>query len=260
MPKAKNPKKKVGLDHVDTFVSAEGVPIFRNHKYELISVYNNTTKTTHDSMASLYLGIEDREFSKPSSDDLTARTIELEETMLAGSVLLKTSSGEFGVRMMREEAPRTARQFVRLIRSGQLKGAQVTKIEKDGDAILITFAAPTTPERRRLIQNLPLERGVMHDRGTLSLCPSEGEPEVTFQVVIGRATARDGKCTAFAQLGPGSSSLAQIAAVAHDADGDVHEGESPRAPCKSSQPAGPRALGGRHVRRARLLGRDAATR
>ena len=216
---AQNPKKKVGLDHVDAFVSSEGVPIFRNHKYELISVYNNTTKTTHDSMASVFLGVEDREFSKPSPDDLTARTMEMEETMLAGSALVKTSAGEFGVRIMREEAPRTARQFVRLIRGGQLKGAQVTKIEKDGDAILITFSAPTTPERRRLIQNLPLERGVTHDRGTLSICPSEGEPEVTFQVVLGRATARDGKCTAFAQLGPGASSLAQIAAAAHDAEG-----------------------------------------
>lgn len=216
---AKNPKRKVGLDHVDSFISSEGVPIYRDHKYELISVYNNTTKTTHDSMASVFLGIEDREFAKPSAEDLTARTMELEETMLASSALLKTSAGEFGVHIMREEAPRTARQFVRLVRSGQLKGAQVTKIEKDGDAILITFSAPTTPERRRLIQNLPLERGIAHDRGTLSLCPSDGEPEVTFQVVLGRATALDGKCTAFAQLGPGSASLAQIAAAAHDAEG-----------------------------------------
>ncbi len=215
----KNPKKKVGLEHVDTFLSTEGTPLYRDHKYELISVYNNTTRNTHDSMASIFLGVEDREFAKPSSDDLVARTMEMDETMLAGSVLLKTNAGEFGIRIMREEAPRTARQFVRLIRAGQLKGARVTKIEKDGEATLITFSAPSTPERRRLIQKLPLERGIAHDRGTLSLCPSEGEPEVTFQIVLGRAADRDGRCTAFAQIGPGGPSLLQIAAAPHDADG-----------------------------------------
>ena len=216
----KNPENKIGLDHVDTFTSVEGVQLFKDHKYELISVYNNPTKTTHDSMASIFLGIEDKEFRKPSPEDLHARTRELEELMLPASALLKTSAGDFGIKLLREEAPRAARQFVRLIREGQLKGAQVTKIEKSGDATLITFSAPMTPERRKLVQVLPWERGVVHNNGTLSMCPNaNGEPEVSFQVVIGKASSRDGRCTAFAQLGPGASLLTRIASAERDAEG-----------------------------------------
>ena len=217
--KAVNPKDKVGLDHVDTFVNTEGVQLYRNHKYELISVYNNPTKETHDSMASVFLGVGYHEFVKPSVEDLSARTIELEEVTMAGKVVLETSAGPFGVDMMREEAPRAARQFVRLARNGQLSGARITKIEKDGEATLITFTAPTTPERRRLIQKLPIEKGVKHDRGTISFCPSPDEPEVTFQVVIGRLSKRDGICTAFGQITGGANIIQQLARAERDSTG-----------------------------------------
>src|SRR5438874_8849052 len=49
--KAENPKEGIGLTHVDTFTSKAGVPLYRNHKYELISVYDNPTNENRDSMA-----------------------------------------------------------------------------------------------------------------------------------------------------------------------------------------------------------------
>lgn len=71
--RAENPKDRVGLDRVDSFVSREGIPLYHDHEYELISVYNNTTGETHDSMASVFLGVEDREFVKPTSEELAKR-------------------------------------------------------------------------------------------------------------------------------------------------------------------------------------------
>ncbi|MBK6518979.1 MAG: hypothetical protein IPG04_33755 [Polyangiaceae bacterium] len=54
---------KIGLEHVDSFSSVEGIPVFKDHEYELVSVYNNTTDVDQDSMAVLLLYMLDKEFS-----------------------------------------------------------------------------------------------------------------------------------------------------------------------------------------------------
>ncbi len=58
---AENRKEGIGLNHVDAFSSIEGVPVFKDHEYELISVYNNTTEEDQDSMAVMYLYLLDRD-------------------------------------------------------------------------------------------------------------------------------------------------------------------------------------------------------
>jgi VanZ family protein/cyclophilin family peptidyl-prolyl cis-trans isomerase len=217
--RAINPEGKIGLDHVDAFVSRPGVQLYRDHKYELISVYHNPTQETHDSMASVFLGVGNGEFVKPAPDELAVRTMELEESNLPAKILVETSLGAFGIDLLREEAPRAAKQFVRLALRGQLAGARVTRIEKDGDATLIMFAAPLTAERKRLIQPLPVERGAKHDRGTISLCPTEGDAEVRFEIVVGRLAKRDGVCTAFGQITAGAGLILQLASAQRDENG-----------------------------------------
>jgi hypothetical protein len=59
----------IGLAHVDFFSSPEGIPLFKDHEYEVVSVYNNTTQQDQDSMAVLNLYVLDKEFKKP---DLSA--------------------------------------------------------------------------------------------------------------------------------------------------------------------------------------------
>lgn len=54
---------KIGLDHVDSFSSVEGIPVFKDHEYELVSVYDNTSGVEQDSMAVLLLYMLDKEFS-----------------------------------------------------------------------------------------------------------------------------------------------------------------------------------------------------
>jgi len=48
-------KGRIGLEYVDFFSSEEGVPMYKDHEYELISIYNNTTDEDQDSMAVMYL-------------------------------------------------------------------------------------------------------------------------------------------------------------------------------------------------------------
>jgi hypothetical protein len=49
---------QVGLARVETFSSEEGVPLYRDHEYDLISVYNNTSKVDRDAMATLLLYVQ----------------------------------------------------------------------------------------------------------------------------------------------------------------------------------------------------------
>lgn len=63
-----NSKNRVGLDRVEYLYSEEGIPFYKDHEYELISKYNNTSDTDADSMAVMYLYMDELNFAKP---DLT---------------------------------------------------------------------------------------------------------------------------------------------------------------------------------------------
>jgi hypothetical protein len=55
----------IGLAHVDFFSSEAGIPLFKDHEYEIISVYENTSKKPQDSMAVMNLYLHDKAFKKP---------------------------------------------------------------------------------------------------------------------------------------------------------------------------------------------------
>jgi hypothetical protein len=56
----------IGLEHVDCFASGKGIPIYKSHRYQMISVYNNTTQVDQDSMAVMFLFVLDRQFRRPA--------------------------------------------------------------------------------------------------------------------------------------------------------------------------------------------------
>ena len=197
--KTKNPEGKVGLDHVDTFISTEGVQLYKDHQYEVISVYNNTTDQTHDSMASIFFGFADREFVKPSAADLLTRTANLEDLAPSEGVTVKTTAGEFTMRFAIESAAQTAKQFARLLRAGVFDDAEATRVTRDANAVVIRFNTPLNADRRKLLREVPKEGGLPHQGATLSMCPGEeGDTGLSFDLVIGNAPQRDGKCVAFA--------------------------------------------------------------
>ena len=65
--RARNFEEKIGLSLVDSFSSAEGIPVFPDHEYELVSLYNNTTDEDQDSMAVMYIYLWDRELEEQLS-------------------------------------------------------------------------------------------------------------------------------------------------------------------------------------------------
>jgi hypothetical protein len=66
----------IGLAHVDSLSSEEGIALFKDHAYELVSVYNNTSGEDQDSMAVMNLYALDKEFSKPDLAKAKARLAE----------------------------------------------------------------------------------------------------------------------------------------------------------------------------------------
>ena len=208
--KTKNPKDKVGLDHVDTFSNPAGTPMFRKHKYELVTVYNNTTNDTHDSMASLFLGISDRDFVKPTTDELARREDELFDRMAAETTMIRTSAGDLGFFLLHDSAPQTTRQFTRLLRKGVLNGASVAAIEKTTDTVRITFTKRVGPDVLAALRKLPVEGTHQNAAATLSFCPSANPEQVVVDIMVGHDRSRDGRCTTFARLGPGSSVVSDM--------------------------------------------------
>lgn len=58
--------KGIGIRHVEYFTSEEGVMLYKDHEYELVSSYNNTSSEDQDSMAVMYMYLKDRRFEKPA--------------------------------------------------------------------------------------------------------------------------------------------------------------------------------------------------
>lgn len=53
---------KVGILKTTEFISEEGLPVYKDHKYELRSVYTNDSGVDQDAMVVLYVYLKDKEF------------------------------------------------------------------------------------------------------------------------------------------------------------------------------------------------------
>jgi len=59
---ATNRKDRIGLKDVESYSSAEGLTLFKDHEYSLISVYDNDSGERQDAMASMFLYVADTGF------------------------------------------------------------------------------------------------------------------------------------------------------------------------------------------------------
>ncbi len=57
--KATNSTGRIGLDHVEYYSSEEGIPLYKDHEYTLISLYDNTSGEPQDAMAVMFLYMVD---------------------------------------------------------------------------------------------------------------------------------------------------------------------------------------------------------
>ena len=54
------------IRQVGLFSSEEGLPIYKDHEYDLISVYNNTSQKDQDAMAIVYMYAADHRYRPPA--------------------------------------------------------------------------------------------------------------------------------------------------------------------------------------------------
>jgi len=199
---AKNPEHGIGLAHADSFESLKGVPLYKDHKYELISAYNNTSGVNQDSMASIFFGLADPEYTKPSRVDLAERAAASANPI---GFIVRTTMGDFGATLLRDQSPHTVAQFARLVYSGALNGAQIHAVGTE-----ISMSAPAGNDVKRLVGN-SVELGAKHGVGSISICPPAAEAkEVSIEIELMPAPYRDGRCTPFASLGPGAGVIRAI--------------------------------------------------
>lgn len=203
---AKNPEQGLGLAHADTFESLKGIPLYRDHKYELISAYNNTSGMNQDSMASIFFGLSDPEFKKPTRADLAERAANSSNPT---AFLFHTTLGDFGATLLREQSPKAVAEFTRLVHSGALNGARISAVGTE-----ISVTAPAGDDVKPLLRGLGVESAAKHGTGSVSICPPAADAkDVSIEIELVPAPYRDGRCTAFAQLGPGAPTIRAISAA-----------------------------------------------
>jgi len=202
--RAEGPKEGIGLAHVDTFSSEKGVMMHHDHKYEVVSVYDNTSGKNQDSMASIFFGFDDPEFAKPTPSQIAER---LSESSTATCAVFRTSVGDFAITLLRNDAPSAVAHFTRLVNSGALKHASATI-----NGAAINVVAPLRDELRPLLARFTAgEHGVQHQVGSLSVCPAAADAkEVSLSIETTAAASHDDRCIVFARLGPGADVIRAI--------------------------------------------------
>lgn len=199
---ASNPPTGIGLTHVETMTSVAGVPMYQDHKYELVSVYNNTSAANADSMASVFLGLDDPEFVRPSPSALARRSEALFESQ---EVTVHTTAGDFSAVLAREAAPNTSIQVARLALGGVFNRAVTAKAGPE-----VRLSVPITDAIRNLLEPFGGDRGLPLTAGTIAYCGPGTTNAITLRVILGGLPAPDDHCVGFAHIGAGKNVLRAI--------------------------------------------------
>jgi len=200
LAKAENPPNGIGLTHVDEFSSPDGVLIDHAHKYSLISTYDNPTKVNADSMASVFLGLDDPELAVPTSDELARTSAALFDSK---TLVLRTNIGDITATLDRDRAPQTVIQIARFALAGAL---DATRLLGQKDAVSLSLPAKNI---RALLQPLLPEAGLARRLGTVSYCTAGGgysEPRIVID--MDNSPPPQTGCTGFAQIAKGIDVLA----------------------------------------------------
>jgi cyclophilin family peptidyl-prolyl cis-trans isomerase len=209
---AVGPEKGIGLAKVDTFTSAAGVPMYRDHKYELVSVYDNPTSENADSMASAFLALEDPEFTHPDPATLATRDAIYLESAQQVTAAVRTSAGDLVLTLDRKSAPEATRQFIHLVRIGAYDRAEA-RLSAQGAIEIVPTAM--TDLQKSVLRKTPVESALKHTGGLVSLCP--GSPTLTLLTT--EDSSRNSRCTAFATIGTGADVLASLTHAPRDEHG-----------------------------------------
>jgi hypothetical protein len=220
LSKAQNPSAGVGLTHVDEFNSSDGVLLQRAHKYSLISTYDNPTNANVDSMASIFLGLDDPELTVPTSDELarTSATLFTDNTLV-----LHTNIGDITAGFDREHASETVLQVARFVAAGVLDATPMLGQKK---GVTMTLIGPKVGPQ---MQPFHAEIGVPRRTGTMAYCLAGGpytQPTIVIdsdewipanKLCIGFARVESG-LGVVAAFSPGTSAMLAKAETIRAAD------------------------------------------
>lgn len=151
-------------------------------------------------------------------------------------LVLETPYGDIVLGLYAEAAPRHAEQVLRLARLGAYDTASVHRVSP-GRFLQLTSAknrrAPLAPEQAAALQPIPLEAGLAHARGALSMTRPERNPngaESSFSIMLGPAPHLDGRYTVFGRVESGWETVSAIETAPLDSNGKpVHRIEITRA-------------------------------
>jgi hypothetical protein len=76
-------KNGIGLASVQAYRSSEGLPVYADHEYALVTSYNNTRGEPSDAMAIMYLGLYDEDYDPTLLTDAARRERRRHERELA---------------------------------------------------------------------------------------------------------------------------------------------------------------------------------
>lgn len=202
----------VGLRRVDTYRSSEGIPIFKDHEYGLVTVYDNPTEEDHDAMAVLYVHALDKSFDRERVQRSLAALRGPETTAMSADerIVLNTTLGAITIRPYVSVAPETLRQLKKLIELGVYDTTRFHRLEPRFLVQLATAAdrlRPLTPAQQAAIHKLPAELGsVVSKRGTVGMARWDDDPdsaETSFYILLAPAPHLDGAYTYFGEVESG---------------------------------------------------------
>jgi hypothetical protein len=142
-------------------------------------------------MASVFLGLDDPEFARPSAEGFPSRARAILES---STVSIRTTAGDLKARMLRDIMPLTSLQVARLVQDGVFDRANVT----DGRAYL-KISVPLSPPLMSMLQ-ASNEHGPAVERGTVLYCPPGQSNEVSLRVIENPNQPQDARCVPFARL------------------------------------------------------------
>ncbi len=211
-----NFEDKIGLKRVQEFSSEDGIPVYADHEYELVSTYDNTTGVDQDSMAVMLLYLFDKEFEhKPR----TVKHVKLPPKLSEERVVLHTALGDLTLALYPDVAPRHVDQFLRLARLGVYDTTSFFRVVA-GSSVQSSFprsrsGPPLTEEQKAAIRRLPAELSNMpHVRGTLSMTLTHNDDpnsaKAAFFITLARAAHLDARYTVFGTVVDGWDTLERI--------------------------------------------------
>jgi cyclophilin family peptidyl-prolyl cis-trans isomerase len=206
--KVKNRKDGIGLEAVESFASAEGIVLPANHKFELVSHWDNPTSDVQDAMAVLYLGVgASAEEAEQMLDPVAT------PESLIGRVVIETNVGRL-VLNYHPDGGASAEYFRTLAKSGALNGLAFQRVEPGFIAQtsdLTSRQQPLTADQQKLLRRTPRDvGGFPNRRGVVGFARDEADPSYTgssFYVLVGDAPHLDGHFKAFARVKEGLEDL-----------------------------------------------------